>query len=174
MPTQHLLCCPAVPNSILFLGRPGVGKTTVIREMARVLADDLQKRVVIVDTSNEIGGDGDVPHPAIGGARRMQVPDPSQQHKVMVSSCLGNAEPRRLLACARHMQALCSSNSQAAAAAMQPACTAVAGDCVGLPSIHMRQCTGLRLTCHGILCWAEHAVGSAFVCSLALPASPCR
>ena len=63
----------------------GVGKTTVIREMARVLADDYHKRVVIVDTSNEIGGDGDVPHPAIGGARRMQVPDPSQQHKVMVS-----------------------------------------------------------------------------------------
>lgn len=64
----------------------GVGKTTVIREMARVLADDYHKRVVIVDTSNEIGGDGDVPHPAIGGARRMQVPDPSQQHKVMVSA----------------------------------------------------------------------------------------
>ncbi|KAK9810495.1 hypothetical protein WJX72_011751 [[Myrmecia] bisecta] len=75
-----------VPNSILFLGRPGVGKTTVIREMARVLADDLHKRVVIVDTSNEIGGDGDVPHPAIGGARRMQVPDPSQQHRVMVEA----------------------------------------------------------------------------------------
>jgi stage III sporulation protein SpoIIIAA len=74
-----------IPNSILFLGRPGVGKTTVIREMARVLSDELHKRVVIVDTSNEIGGDGDVPHPAIGGARRMQVPDPSQQHKVMVS-----------------------------------------------------------------------------------------
>ena len=67
-----------VPNSILFLGRPGVGKTTVIREMARVLADELHKRVVIVDTSNEIGGDGDVPHPAIGGARRMQVPDPGE------------------------------------------------------------------------------------------------
>lgn len=75
----------AVPNSLLFLGRPGVGKTTVIREMARVLSDELHKRVVIVDTSNEIGGDGDVPHPAIGGARRMQVPDPSQQHKVMVA-----------------------------------------------------------------------------------------
>jgi stage III sporulation protein SpoIIIAA len=73
-----------VPNSVLFLGRPGVGKTTVIREMARVLSDELHKRVVIVDTSNEIGGDGDVPHPAIGGARRMQVPDPSQQHKIMV------------------------------------------------------------------------------------------
>ena len=54
--------------------------------MARVLADDFHKRVVIVDTSNEIGGDGDVPHPAIGGARRMQVPDPSQQHKVMVGA----------------------------------------------------------------------------------------
>lgn len=52
--------------------------------MARVLSDELHKRVVIVDTSNEIGGDGDVPHPAIGGARRMQVPDPSQQHRVMV------------------------------------------------------------------------------------------
>jgi len=65
-----------------------VGKTTVIREMARVLSDELHKRVVIVDTSNEIGGDGDVPHPAIGGARRMQVPDPSQQHRVMVSTGL--------------------------------------------------------------------------------------
>ena len=75
-----------VPNSILFLGKPGVGKTTVIREMARVLADELHKRVVIVDTSNEIGGDGDVPHPAIGGARRMQVPDPSAQHRVMVEA----------------------------------------------------------------------------------------
>ena len=75
-----------LPNSILFLGRPGVGKTTVIREMARVLSDDLKKRVVIVDTSNEIGGDGDVPHPAIGGARRMQVPDPSQQHRVMIEA----------------------------------------------------------------------------------------
>lgn len=79
-----MLASVAVPNSVLFLGRPGVGKTTVIREMARVLSDELHKRVVIVDTSNEIGGDGDVPHPAIGGARRMQVPDPSQQHKVMV------------------------------------------------------------------------------------------
>lgn len=79
-----MFVCVAVPNSVLFLGRPGVGKTTVIREMARVLSDELHKRVVIVDTSNEIGGDGDVPHPAIGGARRMQVPDPSQQHKVMV------------------------------------------------------------------------------------------
>ncbi len=65
-----------------------MGKTTVIREMARVLSDELHKRVVIVDTSNEIGGDGDVPHPAIGGARRMQVPDPSQQHRVMVSTGL--------------------------------------------------------------------------------------
>lgn len=74
------------PTSVLFLGRPGVGKTTVIREMARVLSDELHKRVVIVDTSNEIGGDGDVPHPAIGGARRMQVPDPSQQHKVMIEA----------------------------------------------------------------------------------------
>ncbi|KAI8106357.1 hypothetical protein M9435_000902 [Picochlorum sp. BPE23] len=74
------------PNSILFLGRPGVGKTTVIREMARVLSDEMHKRVVIIDTSNEIGGDGDVPHPAIGGARRMQVPDPSQQHRVMIEA----------------------------------------------------------------------------------------
>ena len=81
----HDVAVAAVPNSLLFLGRPGVGKTTVIREMARVLSDELHKRVVIVDTSNEIGGDGDVPHPAIGGARRMQVPDPSQQHKVMVA-----------------------------------------------------------------------------------------
>jgi stage III sporulation protein SpoIIIAA len=64
-----------IPIVTMFVHRPGVGKTTVIREMARVLADDFHKRVVIVDTSNEIGGDGDVPHPAIGGARRMQVGD---------------------------------------------------------------------------------------------------
>ena len=82
---RNVAAVATVPNSLLFLGRPGVGKTTVIREMARVLSDELHKRVVIVDTSNEIGGDGDVPHPAIGGARRMQVPDPSQQHKVMVA-----------------------------------------------------------------------------------------
>ena len=68
------------------LGRPGVGKTTVIRELARILADDFHKRVVIIDTSSEIGGDGDVPHPAIGGARRMQVPDPSQQHHLMIEA----------------------------------------------------------------------------------------
>ncbi|XP_010252317.1 PREDICTED: uncharacterized protein ycf45 isoform X2 [Nelumbo nucifera] len=73
-------------ESILFLGRPGVGKTTVMREIARALADELHKRVVIVDTSNEIGGDGDVPHAAIGGARRMQVPEPSMQHKVMIEA----------------------------------------------------------------------------------------
>jgi stage III sporulation protein AA len=73
-------------ESVLFLGKPGVGKTTVIREIARVLSDDLQKRVVIIDTSNEIGGDGDIPHPAIGSARRMQVPDPSEQHKIMIEA----------------------------------------------------------------------------------------
>ena len=59
-----------MPNSVLFLGRPGVGKTTVVREMARVLADDLHKRVVIVDTSNEIGGDGDVRPPALAHGSR--------------------------------------------------------------------------------------------------------
>ncbi len=71
-------------QSMLFLGRPGVGKTTMLREAARVLAE--QKRVVIVDTSNEIGGDGDIPHPAIGKARRMQVPTPSLQHEVMIEA----------------------------------------------------------------------------------------
>ena len=69
-------------KSTLLLGRPGVGKTTKLREVARVLADDLGKRVIVVDTSNEIAGDGDVPHPAIGGARRMQVPHPDRQHVV--------------------------------------------------------------------------------------------
>ncbi|MCC7365370.1 MAG: AAA family ATPase [Dehalococcoidia bacterium] len=73
-------------KSILFLGRPGVGKTTMLREVARVLADDANKRVIIVDTSNEIGGDGDVPHPAIGGARRMQVATPPMQHAVMIEA----------------------------------------------------------------------------------------
>jgi hypothetical protein len=68
------------------LGRPGVGKTTALREIARVLADDLQKRVVIIDTSNEIAGDGDIPHPAIGRARRMQVAHPEEQHRVMIEA----------------------------------------------------------------------------------------
>ncbi len=73
-------------KSVLLMGRPGVGKTTMLREMARVLADELRKRVVIVDTSNEIAGDGDIPHPGIGHARRMQVPSPSQQHAVMIEA----------------------------------------------------------------------------------------
>jgi stage III sporulation protein SpoIIIAA len=73
-------------ESILLLGRPGVGKTTMLREVARVLADDLGKRVIIVDTSNEIAGDGDIPHPAIGHARRMQVPTPTMQHAVMIEA----------------------------------------------------------------------------------------
>lgn len=73
-------------KSILLLGRPGVGKTTLLREVARVLADDLGKRVVVVDTSNEIAGDGDIPHPGIGRARRMQVPTPSLQHAVMIEA----------------------------------------------------------------------------------------
>lgn len=71
-------------KSILFLGKPGVGKTTMLREAARVLAES--RRVVIVDTSNEIGGDGDIPHPAVGKARRMQVQTPSLQHEVMIEA----------------------------------------------------------------------------------------
>jgi len=71
-------------KSLLILGRPGVGKTTMLRETARILAEE--KRVVIVDTSNEIGGDGDVPHPAVGKARRMQVATPALQHEVMIEA----------------------------------------------------------------------------------------
>ena len=73
-------------KSILIMGRPGIGKTTMLREAARVLADDMGKRVVVVDTSNEIAGDGDIPHPAIGKARRMQVRTPSMQHEVMIEA----------------------------------------------------------------------------------------
>ena len=73
-------------KSVVLLGRPGVGKTTMLREVARVLADDALKRVVVVDTSNEIAGDGDIPHPGIGRARRMQVPSPAQQHAVMIEA----------------------------------------------------------------------------------------
>ena len=73
-------------KSVLLLGRPGVGKTTMLREVARVIADDLNKRVIIVDTSNEIAGDGDIPHPAIGHARRMQVTTPTMQHAVMIEA----------------------------------------------------------------------------------------
>lgn len=73
-------------QSMLLLGKPGVGKTTLLREVARVLADDSRKRVVIVDTSNEIAGDGDIPHPAIGRSRRMQVARPTEQHAVMIEA----------------------------------------------------------------------------------------
>jgi len=73
-------------RSVLLVGRPGVGKTTLLREAARVLADDLHRRVMIVDTSNEIGGDGDIPHPGIGHARRIQVPGPELQHAVMIEA----------------------------------------------------------------------------------------
>ncbi|HEX7181999.1 MAG TPA: R3H domain-containing nucleic acid-binding protein [Thermoanaerobaculia bacterium] len=73
-------------RSILLLGRPGVGKTTLLREAARVLGDELNKRVIVVDTSNEIAGDGDIPHPGIGRARRMQVPSPDEQHSVMIEA----------------------------------------------------------------------------------------
>ncbi|KAJ3708965.1 hypothetical protein LUZ61_012670 [Rhynchospora tenuis] len=73
-------------SSLLLIGPPGVGKTTIIREIARMLADDHKKRVMIVDTSNEIGGDGDIPHPGIGGARRLQVPDSDTQHKVLIEA----------------------------------------------------------------------------------------
>jgi stage III sporulation protein SpoIIIAA len=73
-------------QSLLLMGRPGVGKTTALREIARVLADDFGKRVVVIDTSNEIAGDGDIPHPAIGRARRMQVARPELQHQVMIEA----------------------------------------------------------------------------------------
>jgi energy-coupling factor transporter ATP-binding protein EcfA2 len=73
-------------KSILLLGGPGVGKTTMLREAARVLADDFSKRVIVVDTSNEIAGDGDIPHPGIGHARRMQVVTPARQHAVMIEA----------------------------------------------------------------------------------------
>ncbi len=73
-------------NNVLLLGRPGIGKTTMLREVARVLAEDLKKRVIVIDTSNEIAGDGDIPHPAIGHARRMQVATPTEQHAVMIEA----------------------------------------------------------------------------------------
>jgi stage III sporulation protein SpoIIIAA len=73
-------------KSVLLLGRPGIGKTTMLREVARVLADDLHKRVIVVDTSNEIAGDGDIPHPGIGHSRRMQVTTPARQHDVMIEA----------------------------------------------------------------------------------------
>lgn len=73
-------------QSILILGKPGVGKTTIIREIARVLSDEMEKRVIIVDTSNEIAGDSDIPHPGIGRARRMQVSQTNLQHQVMIEA----------------------------------------------------------------------------------------
>ena len=73
-------------KSILILGKPGTGKTTIIREIARVLANELEKRVIIIDTSNEIAGDSDIPHSGIGRARRMQVPNTELQHQIMIEA----------------------------------------------------------------------------------------
>ena len=73
-------------KSVLILGKPGVGKTTIIREIARILSDEMEKRVIIIDTSNEIAGDSDVPHSGIGRARRMQVPKTELQHKIMLEA----------------------------------------------------------------------------------------
>ena len=73
-------------QNCLFLGPPGIGKTTILREVARVLSTISSKRVIVVDTSNEIAGDGDIPHPGIGYARRMQVPSPDQQHAIMIEA----------------------------------------------------------------------------------------
>src|SRR6185503_925128 len=73
-------------KSLLLLGRPGIGKTTLLRESARVLSTEMMKRVIIVDTSNDIGGDGDIAHPGIGTSRRMQVPRPDLQHAVMIEA----------------------------------------------------------------------------------------
>ncbi len=78
-------------KNVLFLGPPGIGKTTKLREAARVLSDQHLRRVIIVDTSNEIAGDGDIPHPGIGSARRMQVPTPDQQHQVMIEAVENHA-----------------------------------------------------------------------------------
>ena len=88
LPGAATLLAPLLASgkSLLLLGPPGAGKTTILRDAARILADDLGLRVVVVDTSNEIGGDGDVPHPAIGSARRMQVPDPSRQYEVLLEA----------------------------------------------------------------------------------------
>jgi stage III sporulation protein AA len=73
-------------QNCLFLGPPGIGKTTILREVARVLSTVSGKRVIVVDTSNEIAGDGDIPHPGIGFARRMQVPSPDLQHAIMIEA----------------------------------------------------------------------------------------
>ncbi|MCP4051119.1 MAG: single-stranded DNA-binding protein [bacterium] len=73
-------------KNVLFLGVPGIGKTTKLRETARLLSDELFRRVIVVDTSNEIAGDGDICHPGIGSARRMQVPSPDKQHAVMIEA----------------------------------------------------------------------------------------
>ncbi|MBU0687174.1 MAG: AAA family ATPase [Candidatus Margulisbacteria bacterium] len=73
-------------QNILFLGPPGIGKTTKLREAARILSDKAKKRVIVVDTSNEIAGDGDIPHTGIGRSRRMQVSTPERQHAVMIEA----------------------------------------------------------------------------------------
>ena len=82
-------------KSLLLLGRPGIGKTTLLRESARMLSTELQKRVIVIDTSNEIAGDGDIPHPGIGMSRRMQVPRPDLQHAVMIEA-VENHTPKSL------------------------------------------------------------------------------
>lgn len=85
---QRFLCGSPDKKSILFLGRPGIGKTTVIRDVARFMSTELDQRVMIVDRSNEIAGDGDVPHACIGQSGRLQVPHSSSQYAVMVCTKL--------------------------------------------------------------------------------------
>lgn len=77
------LADPIIPflldgKSLLIIGPPGVGKTTLLRDVIRQLAIIYGPKVVIVDTSNEIGGEGRVPHPVLGASKRVQVriPDP--------------------------------------------------------------------------------------------------
>ncbi len=85
-PVRELLVSGA---SLLIVGPPGCGKTTVLRDAARIL-DEMGRAVVVCDTSNEIGGDGQVPHPAIGRSRRLQVPSPEAQPRVLLEALVNH------------------------------------------------------------------------------------